>query len=63
VNCPRNSTFGERYTVVAGAENVFDAYPDEAQGYPDFSFGVRYPESSPIGYNGGFWYLRLQAEF
>jgi hypothetical protein len=42
---------------------VFDAYPDEAQGYPDFSFGVRYPKSSPIGYNGGFWYLRLQAEF
>jgi iron complex outermembrane receptor protein len=56
-------TFAERYTLIVGADNVFDQYPDEDFDYPDFSFGVRYPRASPIGYNGGFWYLRLRAVF
>jgi iron complex outermembrane receptor protein len=56
-------TFADRYTVILGADNVFDEYPEEDFDYPDFSFGVRYPRDSPIGYNGGFWYLRLQAVF
>lgn len=51
------------YTIVAGADNVFDKYPQTDYGYPDFSFGVVYPRASPLGYHGGFWYLRLRAEF
>jgi iron complex outermembrane receptor protein len=56
-------TFADRYTLIVGADNVFDEYPEEDYDYPDFSFGVQYPRSSPIGYNGGFWYVRLRAEF
>lgn len=55
--------FADRYTLIVGADNLFDEYPEEELDYPDFSFGVRYPRSSPIGYNGGLWYLRLQAQF
>ena len=56
-------TFADRYTLIIGADNVLDEYPDEDLDYPGFSFGVRYPRASPIGYNGGFWYARLRAEF
>jgi len=54
---------GNRITVIAGADNVFDEYPDTHFLYPDFSSGQVYPDSSPFGFNGGFWYLRLRAEF
>ncbi|MCH7854555.1 MAG: hypothetical protein IIB76_09495 [Proteobacteria bacterium] len=37
------------YTIVAGADNVFDKYPQTDYGYPDFSFGVVYPRASPLG--------------
>ena len=56
-------TFADRYTVVIGAENLFDTYPDKHYDYPDFSFGQVYNDASPFGYNGGFWYLRLRADF
>lgn len=56
-------TFRDRYTLVVGADNVFDEYPDTDALYPDFSNGGIYPNSSPFGFNGGFWYLRLRAEF
>jgi iron complex outermembrane receptor protein len=56
-------TFRERFTVVVGADNVFDEFPDTHFLYPDFSNGRIYPNSSPFGFNGGFWYLRLRAEF
>ena len=56
-------TLRDRYTLIMGADNVFDEYPDEDLDYPGFAGGVRYPRQSPIGYNGGFWYLRLRAEF
>ena len=55
--------FADRYTVAIGAENVFDTYPDKSYDYPNFSFGQVYHEGSPFGYNGGFWYLRLRADF
>jgi iron complex outermembrane receptor protein len=56
-------TFGDRYTVTLGVDNLFDEYPDTDYLYPDFSFGAVYPTDSPFGYNGGFWYLRLRANF
>lgn len=56
-------TFSDRYTVVVGADNVFDEFPDTHFLYPDFSNGQIYPASSPFGFNGGFWYLRLRAKF
>jgi iron complex outermembrane receptor protein len=56
-------TFRDRFTVAVGADNVFDEYPDTDFLYPDFSSGRIYPDSSPFGFNGGFWYVRLRAEF
>jgi iron complex outermembrane receptor protein len=56
-------TFADRYTLIVGADNVFDQYPEQDLDYPGWSFGERYPRRSPISYNGGFWYIRLRAEF
>jgi iron complex outermembrane receptor protein len=56
-------TFKDRYSIIVGADNVFDEFPETHFLFPDFSFGEKYPASSPIGYHGGFWYVRLSAEF
>lgn len=56
-------TFGDAFTIVAGADNVFDEFPDTHFLFPDFSSGQVYPASSPFGFNGGFWYVRLRADF
>lgn len=56
-------TFADRYTLSIGAENLFDTYPDTSYDYPNLSFGQVYNTSSPFGYNGGLWYLRLRADF
>jgi iron complex outermembrane receptor protein len=53
----------EQLTVTLGARNAFDEYPDEnntdAGGitYAQIA-GSQYPTTSPIGINGGFYYLR-----
>ncbi len=55
--------FTEEFTVTVGAKNAFDEYPDEnntdAGGitYAHIA-GSAYPTTSPIGINGGFYYLR-----
>ncbi len=46
-------------TVSAGAQNLFDSYPDRSTGIA----GTRYPEASPFGFNGGFYYLRALYAF
>lgn len=56
-------TLVDRVTIVVGADNVFNEFPDTHFLYPDFSNGRVYPDSSPFGFNGGFWYVRLRAEF
>ena len=56
-------TLNEMFTVTLGGENIFDEYPDdELDGTLDF-LGVNYALTSPFGFNGGFYYLRLQANF
>tara|TARA_R110002072_G_scaffold13418_7_gene56195 strand:- start:26215 stop:28782 length:2568 start_codon:yes stop_codon:yes gene_type:complete len=56
-------TFQEKYRVTLGAENVFDKQPDREQD-PTLQFlGVSRALTSPWGFNGGFWYLRLAADF
>jgi iron complex outermembrane receptor protein len=56
-------TFAEAFTVAAGAENLFDEYPDDELG-PVLGFlGVEDALTSPFGFNGGFWYLRFEARF
>jgi TonB dependent receptor. len=56
-------TIGEHYTITLGGENIFDEFPDDELD-PTLQFlGVRYALTSPYGFNGGFYYLRLTADF
>lgn len=53
--------FKGMYTVAAGAQNLFDSYPEK---YPVADgLGYTYPTVAPGGFNGGLWYLRLNAKF
>lgn len=53
--------FTDNLTAVVGASNIFDEFPDEL---PPFGaiLGSKYPEFSPMGVNGGMYYLRLRYE-
>ena len=46
-------------TISAGAQNLFDSYPDRSTGVS----GTRYTEFAPYGFNGGFYYLRALYAF
>ncbi len=58
-------TFAERYTVALGADNILDEEGAEdlfnAGGFIDS--GNLYADTTPWGIDGGFWYLRLTADF
>ncbi len=56
-------TFNDRYRIVVGAENVFDTEPDLEQDGVLQVLGARTAITSPFGNNGGFWYVRLAADF
>ncbi|HSM31291.1 MAG TPA: TonB-dependent receptor [Woeseiaceae bacterium] len=56
-------TLADNYTVTLGAENVFDELPDNEQEPVSQFLGVKYALTSPYGFNGGFYYLRLRADF
>jgi len=45
--------------LTIGANNLFDTYP--ATQAPDTAddVGLLYPESSPFGFNGGYYYVRV----
>ena len=47
--------------LVAGAQNLFDTYPTENPHAR--SSGARYPDSSPYGFSGGFYYFRVIWDF
>ena len=51
---------GEQVTLLAGAQNAFDTYPQ--QNPAGVVAGLIYPESSPFSFNGGFYYLRARWE-
>ena len=48
-------TFKESLTLVAGAENVLDTKPSKLSSNVS---GLVYTETSPYGFNGGFYYFR-----
>ena len=54
-------TLFDRFTLVAGAQNVLNTFPDEYPESVQGGIGAIYPQYSPIGFNGGFYYARLQA--
>ena len=51
-------TFNENMSIVLGAQNVFDTVPDKVP-QPENNAGQIYPEESPFGFNGGFYYLQF----
>jgi len=66
-------TFMERFTLTAGASNLFNAYPDRIAASPSnhiytltnsLGDGQVYPRNGgPFGMNGGLWYLRLRVKY
>ena len=46
----------ETVTLTAGAQNAFDTYPEKNSS--GNVAGLIYPESSPFGFNGGYYYVR-----
>ena len=50
-----------RFSV--GGENVFDTFPDNDGHFISELLGIKYALTSPFGFNGGFWYARLAADF
>jgi iron complex outermembrane receptor protein len=53
----------DNINVAVGADNLLDAYPDRDRRQAQINNGIVYPQFSPFGFNGGFWYLRLTGKF
>lgn len=51
------------FTLAVGGSNIFDNYPDLERRPGQLINGFRYLRFSPIGFNGGFWYVRGTARF
>jgi iron complex outermembrane receptor protein len=59
------------FTVTIGANNLFNVYPDQRNGALIANFNtnldnsavIKYPNWSPIGINGGFYYVRAAYKF
>lgn len=52
----------DQLSVALGAKNLFDVYPDEHGFQSPSGFG-RYGLYSPFGFNGGYYYGRLNYKF
>ncbi len=61
-------TLAERFRIAAGAENLFNRYPERdvrnlfSQTNAPAN-GRLYNDASPLSYMGGFWYVRASAKF
>ena len=53
-------TWSDRYTLIVGAQNVLDEFPDKEP--RALTLGYKYPEGSPMGFNGGFYYTRFRID-
>ena len=53
-------TFNDRYTIIVGAQNVLDEFPDKDP--RALALGNKFPEASPFGFNGGFYYTRFRVD-
>ena len=53
----------DMFSVSLGGENIFDTYPDDEEDGTLTFLGVEDALTSPYGFNGGFYYLRLTARF
>lgn len=53
----------DNFTLAVGGSNIFDNYPDREIRPSQLINGFKYLRFSPIGFNGGFWYVRGTAKF
>ncbi|WP_027672938.1 TonB-dependent receptor plug domain-containing protein [Rheinheimera baltica] len=57
----------DEFVVSLGAQNIFDTKPERlnlsAVGEPNNAFGGKYYETSPMGINGGYYYLKGTYKF
>ncbi|MCL1043868.1 TonB-dependent receptor [Shewanella electrodiphila] len=58
----------ESFTVAVGAQNLFDQEAEklafeDATGIPNNNWGGQYYETSPFGFNGGYYYLKGSYNF
>nr|WP_258405598.1 TonB-dependent receptor [Shewanella zhangzhouensis] len=53
--------FNDNWSLAVGAQNLFDTYPDENP-WAGIA-GAAYPVTSPYGFNGGYYYARLNYNF
>ncbi len=44
-------------SITIGAQNLLNIHPDESP--TALNVGARYPESTPFGFNGGYYYVRM----
>ena len=56
------SFFDDHFQIVAGAQNILNTFPQEYPEATQLDAGYRYPQNSPFGFNGGFYYFRLLAQ-
>jgi iron complex outermembrane receptor protein len=54
--------FNEMFRLSVGGRNVFDEYPDQ-DAISDFCCGRLYSSGSVVGWQGGYYYARLDANF
>ena len=55
--------FDNGVSLALGAQNLFDTYPERSHPGASAGVGTLYPESSPYGFNGGFYYLKAAYTF
>jgi iron complex outermembrane recepter protein len=53
----------ESVTLAAGANNLFNEYPDKNGIYNPALGSGHFPGTSPFGFTGGSWYARVQYTF
>ena len=56
-------SLSDNYELAIGGQNIFDTRPDDEQD-PVLQFlGVTDSLTSPFGFNGGHWYVRVGVDF
>ncbi len=55
--------FNDNISLSVGVDNLFDVEPDDDGHIVAEILGVDKALTSPFGFNGGFWYARIAADF
>jgi iron complex outermembrane receptor protein len=56
-------SIGNSLTIAFGSNNIFDVYPDKYYPFSTFDEILPYPGYSPFGFNGAFYYTRINFKF